>query len=185
MASLRHVFSKLTQFSQLLHYSNAFWQTRSYRERLAIIMIAMMVLPLLIYLIGIAPAWNVRKHALKELPELRAQVLEAMKLSAQAQRLGPIKENKIPPPANLSSLQDSLNQAGLSSVSISQGNEGADTQRLELLINEEATAPLMSWIDKALPRLGFKIIYAKLERPSSETISDKLKGSIGLAPAGT
>lgn len=130
---------KPRQLQQSLY---AFWTEREVRERRTIAIGAAAVGVILLYMVGIAPAWEGAARLQKDLPQLRQQALSLQALSREALALAA----NAPPPAILStreSIEATLARKGMKAQSVVVTG---DLVRIQL--TGASFAATVEWLDE-------------------------------------
>ena len=148
-----------------------FWSEREVRERKMLAGCAAAVALVLIYLVGIAPAWNGRNRLQNDLPQLRQQALSLQALSRQAQALAAIPA----PAAELStreSVEAALTRKGLKAQSVVVTG---DLVRIQL--NNVSFAAILEWLDEIQKSARLSVVESSF---TAQAQSDTVNATLSL-----
>lgn len=119
-----------------------FWEEREARERKIIAAGAAALGLVLLYLVGIAPAYTGTTRLEKDLPQLRQQALSLQALAQEARALAA----NAPPPATMStreSVEAALTRKGMKAQSLIVTSE-----QVRLQLNNVSFSAILEWLDE-------------------------------------
>lgn len=119
-----------------------FWNERTPRERMILIVGGALLLLLLIWFLGVDPALDGRERWQKDLPALRADYAQMQSLAQQA--IAAPSSASAAKPADRAAIERSLNDAGLKPQSLNVGDE-----LVRARFTDVSFAALTDWLQRA------------------------------------
>jgi general secretion pathway protein M len=151
------------------------WVGLSRRERIAVLSASALVALVLLYVVGIEPAWRARARLATELPRLRAEAAELDALAAEAGKLKLRARTLESPQQTRAALMRLLSEKNITGAQVRDEGE-----RVIVSAKRAEAAGWLVWLKDTSSELPLRIAAARITRVGTGLVD----AEVTLAPAG-